>query len=98
MAVPLIALWGFGFYAAAAPIQIRVVGVAGDAPNLASTLNQSAFNIGNAIGPTIGAAALTLGVSYATLPLIGAIIVGLGLFVAVISFALDKRPVRQAAS
>jgi DHA1 family inner membrane transport protein len=64
-------LWGFLFLAPCVPLQTRVVRKAIDGPNLASTLNQSAFNVGNALGPTLGAAALSLGFDYRTLPWIG---------------------------
>jgi DHA1 family inner membrane transport protein len=81
---PLIAgamiLWGFLFLAPCVPLQTRVVRKAIDGPNLASTLNQSAFNVGNAIGPTLGAAALFLGFGYRMFPWIGA---GLALLCAV---------------
>jgi DHA1 family inner membrane transport protein len=46
--------WGFLFLAPCVPLQTRVVKQASEGPNLASTLNQSAFNIGNALGPSIG--------------------------------------------
>jgi MFS transporter, DHA1 family, inner membrane transport protein len=65
-------LWGFLFLAPCVPLQTRVVRKAIDGPNLASTLNQSAFNVGNAIGPTLGATALSLGFGYRMLPWIGA--------------------------
>src|SRR5262249_27911957 len=39
-------LWGFAFYFMAAPLQLRVVDAARGAPNLASTVIQSAFNLG----------------------------------------------------
>ena len=64
-------LWGFLFLAPCVPLQTRVVRKAIDGPNLASTLNQSAFNVGNALGPTLGAAALALGFEYRALPWIG---------------------------
>jgi DHA1 family inner membrane transport protein len=63
--------WGFLFLAPCVPLQTRVVRKAIDGPNLASTLNQSAFNVGNALGPTLGAAALSLGFDYRALPWIG---------------------------
>ena len=63
--------WGFLFLAPCVPLQTRVVRKAIDGPNLASTLNQSAFNVGNALGPTLGAAALSFGFGYRTLPWIG---------------------------
>jgi len=42
------------------------------APNLASTLNRGAFNLGNAAGALAGELALTDGVSYGNIPWIGA--------------------------
>ncbi len=62
--------WGATMFAFATPLQMRVVDGAAGAPNLASTLNQSAFNLGNATGASIGAAVLTAGVSYGQLPFI----------------------------
>jgi DHA1 family inner membrane transport protein len=44
------------------------MGHAGDAPTLASTLNHSAFNLGNALGAWVGAAALSYGQPIAHLP------------------------------
>jgi DHA1 family inner membrane transport protein len=56
-----------------------VVDAANDAPNLASTMNQSAFNLGNSIGAWAGGAAITSGLNYVDLPWIGASIGGAGL-------------------
>jgi DHA1 family inner membrane transport protein len=92
VALAAMAAWGFFIYAPAAPIQIRVVTVAREAPNLASTLNQSAFNIGNAVGPSIGAAALTAGMNYADLPWIGAALMAAGVAVALFSARAGARP------
>ena len=70
--------WGFCFYFPASGIQIMVVNAARGAPNLASTLVQSGFNFGNAIGPSLGAAALTRGFGYADLAWIAAAMTLLG--------------------
>jgi MFS transporter, DHA1 family, inner membrane transport protein len=86
-------VWGFASYFIAAPIQIRVVSVGREAPNLASTLLQSAFNLGNAIGPLIGSVALGAGLPYALLPLIGAAAAAVGVGVALLSAALDRHAV-----
>ncbi len=64
-------VWGVLAFALVAPLQLRVVSEAASAPNLASTLNQGAFNLGNAIGAWVGGLALTYGVSYDSLPWIG---------------------------
>lgn len=72
-------LWGALVFALVSPLQIWVVEAASDAPNLASTLNQGAFNLGNAAGAALGGAALTLGFGYASLPWIGAAVAALAL-------------------
>ncbi len=54
-------IWGLVIFSLAPAVQIRVVNAASDAPNVASTLNQAAFNLGNAGGAWIGSAALILG-------------------------------------
>jgi MFS transporter, DHA1 family, inner membrane transport protein len=78
-AIILLTLWGGLAFALVSPMQIWVVDAAKDAPNLASTLNQGAFNLGNAIGAWLGGAALTAGFGYGYLPLLGALIAGVGL-------------------
>jgi DHA1 family inner membrane transport protein len=93
LAIPtllLLMLWGGIAFALVSPLQIWVVDAATDAPNLASTLNQGAFNLGNAIGAWIGGVALNAGVHYAQLPLVAACValVGLGL---TLSSLLNRR-------
>jgi DHA1 family inner membrane transport protein len=83
-------LWGFLFLAPCVPLQTRVVRKAVDGPNLASTLNQSAFNVGNALGPTLGAVALSLGFDYRGLPWIGSVLALLCAATAVFSRALER--------
>jgi DHA1 family inner membrane transport protein len=78
LAAAMMFCWGFCFYFPAIGIQIMVVNAARGAPNLVSTLVQSGFNIGNAIGPSIGAAALTKGFGYADLPWIAGAMTLLG--------------------
>jgi DHA1 family inner membrane transport protein len=91
-------IWGFAFYFPAAPIQIRVVNFATEAPNLASTLIQSGFNLGNAIGPFAGAAALSAGFSYASLSWLGALMALAGVAIALWSVTLERRAARLAAA
>lgn len=70
--IALLVLWGGIAFALVSPLQIWVVDAATDAPNLASTLNQGAFNLGNATGAWIGGVALNAGVHYGQLPLLAA--------------------------
>jgi DHA1 family inner membrane transport protein len=69
---PTIFVWGVLAFALVPLLQLRIVDQAASAPNLASTLNQGAFNLGNALGAAIGSIAITAGVAYADLPWIGA--------------------------
>ena len=58
MALGAVFVWGIAAFALVPPLQHRVVLEARDAPHLASTLNQSAFNLGDALGAALGAAML----------------------------------------
>ncbi len=65
-------VWGILAFALVPLLQLRIVDEAAAAPNLASTLNQGAFNLGNALGAGIGSVAITAGLAYGDLPWIGA--------------------------
>lgn len=99
IAIAVVFLWGMLVFVIVPPLQIRVVETASDGPNLAATLNQGAFNIGNAAGAWIGGLALSFGVSYANLPLVGAQVAVFALGVAILSYTLDrKQTAAQAAA
>lgn len=82
--------WGVLAFAVVAPLQTRVVNEATQAPNLASTLNQGAFNLGNAVGAAIGGAALTAGFSYGQLPGAAAILSLCALLLTLISWHMER--------
>lgn len=83
--------WGVLSFALIAPLQSRVVDQAAQAPNLASTLNQGAFNFGNATGAWIGGMGLSAGLAYAELPWIGAALAVAALGLAVLSWRIERR-------
>jgi MFS transporter, DHA1 family, inner membrane transport protein len=87
-------LVGFGF---PAPVQGRILREARDAPNFASTLLSTAFNIGIAGGAAVGGAAIAVGWGYATLPLIGAAFLTLALAGTLALAAYERRPASQPA-
>jgi DHA1 family inner membrane transport protein len=93
--VAMILIWGALQFAAGAPLQSRVVDQASDAPNLASTLNQGAFNLGNATGASVGGMLLTAGFGYRSLPIASAAVTLLTLLMALCSVRLDRK---QAAA
>jgi DHA1 family inner membrane transport protein len=70
---------------------MRVVNEAASAPNLASTVNQGAFNFGNATGAWIGGAALTQGLAYDHLAWISVALAAFALILSVYSHWLDGR-------
>jgi DHA1 family inner membrane transport protein len=70
---------------------MRVMNEASGAPNLASTLNQGAFNLGNASGAFAGGIALSHGFAYGSIPWIGAALAAAGLVFSALSYALDRR-------
>jgi DHA1 family inner membrane transport protein len=84
-------VWGVLAFALVSPLQMKVLNEAKDAPNLASTLNQGAFNLGNAAGAFAGDLALTDGISYGNIPWIGAGLAALGLAFSLLSHRLDRR-------
>ncbi|MBS1801002.1 MAG: MFS transporter [Acidobacteria bacterium] len=90
-AVSMVLIWGAIHFAAGSPLQSRIVDQASAAPNLASTLNQGAFNLGNAVGATVGGMLLTAGAGYRHLPIAGAVIATLALSLALVSARLDHK-------
>lgn len=84
-------VWGCVMFILIAPLQMRVIECAGEAPNLASTLNQGAFNVGNAGGAWIGGLAITMGAPYDALPLVGAALTVGALLIALASWYLAKQ-------
>ncbi len=94
LALPTLFVWGALTFALVSPLQMRVMSEASDAPNLASTLNQGAFNLGNASGAFAGGLALTDGLGYGSIPWLGAALATGGLMLSVFSYALDRGRVR----
>lgn len=93
-AIPALAtlvLWGAIAFALVSPLQMRVLDQAVEAPNMASILNQGVFNLGNASGAWLGAAAIASGLHYASLPWIGAVAAATALGCAVLSLMLEQR-------
>ena len=83
--------WGALTFATVPAAQVRVIDQARGAPNLASTLNQGAFNLGNATGAWLGGVIIGAGFPLTRLPLVGAGVAMLALGVVSISARLDRR-------
>lgn len=71
-------------------LQYKSTLISQDAPTLASTLNQSAFNLGNALGAFIGGVVVT-NLPVASLSLIAPILTVIGLIFLFINVAIEKK-------
>ena len=69
--MPAVALVGT-MIALAAPLQIRLMDIAHEAPSLAAASNHAAFNLANALGPWLGGLAITAGLGWTSTGYIGA--------------------------
>jgi MFS transporter, DHA1 family, inner membrane transport protein len=90
LAVAMVFVWGCVHFAAGAPLQARIVDQAKGAPNLASTLNQGAFNLGNALGASLGGIMLTEGIGYQYLSLGSAAVACVALLVALVALRVER--------
>jgi DHA1 family inner membrane transport protein len=96
-ALVVVFVWGLVHFGAIAPLQARIVEQAKGAPNLASTLNQGAFNLGNALGASLGGLVLTAGYGYLKLPVAGAVVLVVCLGIAVVTVVVERRDGRVGA-
>ena len=92
----LVFLWGVASFALVPPLQVRVMAAAADAPNLASSVNIGAFNLGNAIGAALGGAVIAAQLGYPAVALAGAATSALGL-VTVLILSRGKRNAGERA-
>lgn len=89
--VVMVSLFGFVNFAAGAPLQARIVEQARGAPNLPSTLNQGAFNLGNAMGASLGGLVLTQGYGYRRLSFASAAVTSVTLLVVLVAARVERR-------
>ena len=88
--VMMVFVWGCIHFAAGAPLQARIVDQARGAPNLASTLSQGAFKLGNALGGSLGGIMLTEGIGFCHLSLGSAAVASVALVVALIALRVER--------
>ena len=86
----IVFVWGCITFAAGSPLQARIVEQAKGAPNLASSLNQGAFNPGNALGASLGGIMLTEGISYRYLSWGSAAVACVALMVALVALRVER--------
>jgi DHA1 family inner membrane transport protein len=88
-----VTLLGTAAFVTGSPLQLMVMEKASTAPSLASSANQAAFNLANAGGAWIGGLALAAGFGATSPALAGAALALLGLAVAGVAYAVDRRRV-----
>lgn len=93
-AMVMVFVWGMVHFAAGAPLQPRIVEKALGA-NLAATLNQSAFNLGNALGASLGGLLLAYGVKYVHLPFAAAAVAGTTVVLGSLTLMVERRADRS---
>ena len=93
-----ILVWGIAAFATVPPLQMRVVEKATAAPNLASTLNIGAFNLGNAGGAWLGGMAIGHGLGLDALPWVAAAVSIAALLLTWIAARMDAPAPGRAVS
>ncbi|MFD7130158.1 MFS transporter [Streptomyces sp. NPDC059894] len=86
-----VTLLGVASFVTGSPLQLMVMEKASTAPSLASSANQAAFNLANAGGAWIGGLTLAAGLGVTSPAVAGAALAALGLAVAGVAFAVDRR-------
>ncbi|MFC5699198.1 MFS transporter [Pseudomonas sp. GCM10022186] len=89
-------LWATAAFAAVPALQVNVVNFGSAAPNLVSTLNIGAFNVGNALGAWVGGLVISQGFGLTTVPLAAAVLAILALVATLLTFS-NRNPELQAA-
>jgi DHA1 family inner membrane transport protein len=79
-------------------LQTRLMDVAGDAQGLAASLNHSAFNTANALGPFLGGLAIAGGYGWTSPGWVGSLLALAGLGIWAASVAAEKRTMSSAAA
>ena len=82
--------WGVATFALVPPLQARIMGEAKDAPNLASSLNIGAFNLGNAAGAALGGGVIALGLAYSWVSIAGSAMAGSALILVLVSARVSR--------
>lgn len=84
-------VWSMAAFGTVPGLQSRVVDKASHAPNLASTLNIAAFNLGNAAGAFLGGVIIDRGFELPAVPVGGALVALLALAAAAVGTVRDRK-------
>lgn len=95
-AVVTIFLFGCASFAITPALQMRVLDKAKESPNIASALNISSFNVGNAAGAFLGGWVIDGGPGLGALPWVAGVVALLGALGTVLSGTMDRGERRRA--
>ncbi|OAO89100.1 hypothetical protein AXX17_ATUG04530 [Arabidopsis thaliana] len=95
MAVLTVFMWGVAAFGILPGISLRILNLAHDAPLLATTSSHSVLNLGNAGGAYIGGLTITYA-GLGNVPITASILAALGLAVALLSVALERKQSKQS--
>ena len=90
LAEVVLLLWGVATFAAVPGLQVNVVQYGKAAPNLISTLNIGAFNVGNAMGAAVGGVVIHQEYGLTSVPLAGALLALFGVVLTLVSKRLSR--------
>ena len=90
-------LWALFSFAAVPALQINVMVFGAKAPNLISTLNIGAFNVGNALGAWVGGSVIDHGLGLRAVPVAAGLLAVLALLATLQSLRLTRRAAPTAA-
>ncbi|CNI72941.1 MFS transporter [Yersinia bercovieri] len=90
-------LWSAAAFSAVPALQINVVTYGKKAPNLVSTLNIAAFNVGNALGAWVGGMVIARGLGLTAVPLAAAGLAVIGLLLCLFTFSRARAGKMKAA-
>lgn len=90
-------LWSAAAFSAVPALQINVVAYGKKAPNLVSTLNIAAFNVGNALGAWVGGMVIARGLGLTAVPLAAAGLAVIGLLLCLFTFSRARVGKMKAA-
>ncbi|MDY7561773.1 MFS transporter [Pseudomonas sp. 10B1] len=85
-------IWATAGFAAVPALQINVMTFGAAAPNLISTLNIGAFNVGNALGAWIGGSVIAHGLGLNSVPLAAAALAVMALLLTFLTFRQSVNP------
>ena len=97
-AIVMIVLIGASGFSIAGALNARVFQIATQAPTLAASVNTSAFNVGNAIGPALGAGVIALGWGFRAPVLVAILLALAALVVVVVAIRVERAWSARAGS